>query len=63
MTEILTFAGDHWFLAWMAIWGGSWIGMAIINGTVKLITELLVAAIKCLPIIFRGWPPEHIDDY
>jgi hypothetical protein len=51
MTELLAFFGDHWFLAWCALW---------------LCWVPYIAYVKfldaCVAMV-HGWPSRHGDDY
>ncbi|MDC3312707.1 hypothetical protein OAV22_02095 [Flavobacteriaceae bacterium] len=56
----MTFAGEHWFLFWCALW--LWWGffvawIAAVNAVSKLCNRIL----RSLNILMRGWPPEHLD--
>ena len=55
-----SFWGEHWFLAWSAlwlVWGLVWLPIAALSIMAKLANFLL----RTIKVAARGWPPEHID--
>lgn len=56
MSEILKFAGEHWFLAWSALWL-AWIPYFALAITAKLVNRVF----RMVMVSARGWPPAHLD--
>lgn len=60
MTELLNFAGEHWFLAWCALWlawAPAWFAMAALRLPLVLVQRIL----RTIKVALRGWPPAHLD--
>lgn len=59
--DILNWIGVHWvigtFLAWMLIWGVSWVIIVALEVFLKVSNRIL----RSINIALRGWPPEHVD--
>lgn len=56
MTEFWQFWGEHYFLAWCALWL-LWMIVPLVTLPFGLITRTY----RMLMVFFRGWPPEHLD--
>ena len=54
---ILSFAAEHWFLLWCALW------LPVLAGglLVGLIKTILVRTYRLIMVLLRGWPPAHVD--
>ena len=50
------FLDEHWFIAWCALW----LVWGIIP-LVEIIFRLANRILRTIKVIFRGWPPEHLD--
>lgn len=50
------FFGDSYFLAWCALWL-FWVVVPLFAITFRAINRIL----RTIRIIFRGWPPKHLD--
>ena len=54
------FWGEHWFLAWSALWllwGIIWLPVALVSVAAKLINRVF----RTINVACRGWPPAHLD--
>lgn len=60
MTEVLTFAGEHWFLAWCALWL-AWPVVVIAGALVNWPFRLMNRVLRTIKVAARGWPPSHLD--
>ena len=54
---ILSFANEHWFLAWCALW----LPVLAAGLLVRLILTILTRTYRVIMITLRGWPPAHVD--
>ena len=55
-----SFWGDHYFLAWSAlwlVWGAIWLPMALGSMLMQLVNRVL----RAIKVACRGWPPSHLD--
>lgn len=63
-TFILKFAGEHWFqtfCAWWVICFMAYLLAAIIEDVLNVARSLVARAYRVVTVLFRGWPPEHLD--
>ena len=54
------FWGEHWFLAWSAlwlVWGAILLPVAVASLVAKLANRIL----RTIKVAARGWPPAHLD--
>jgi len=59
--DIFQFFDQHWFLAWCALWGiwpAFWFGVIAVQLVGFRLPNRLF---RTLNVLFRGWPPEHLD--
>lgn len=56
MTEFWQFWGEHYFLAWCALWL-----LWMIPDVLTLILRLVARTYRLTMICLRGWPPAHLD--
>jgi hypothetical protein len=49
VNELLSWMGEHYFVAWSALWLG-WVPYFAILATLRHVT-----------LVVRGWPPEGLD--
>ena len=55
--NIVEFFNNHYFIAWCALW----LGWPILHLAKLLLFSLPVRILRTLNVVFRGWPPEHLD--
>ncbi len=61
MSEFYQFAGEHWFLTWSAMWL-LWGVYALLEIAFRrLLFTLPNRLLRTIKVLFRGWPPEHLD--
>lgn len=53
---LLDFLGSHPFLTWSALWL-VWIVVPIVSK----ILSFYIRTLRLISILFRGWPPAHLD--
>lgn len=51
------FFDNHWFIAWCALWG-IWPVYFLLS---TVLFRLPNRAMRFTVILFRGWPPAHLD--
>lgn len=64
MTALLTFANDHWFITWCAlwlVWGVLWLASVSIAIVTDLIRSIIIRTYRLIMVVCRGWPPVHLD--
>lgn len=52
----LSFASEHWFLTWCALWL-AWTPLIALNQVTPIITRIY----RVIMVSLRGWPPAHLD--
>lgn len=52
----LSFASEHWFLTWCALWL-VWLPLIALSQVTPIITRIY----RVIMVSLRGWPPAHLD--
>lgn len=55
-TFALSFAAEHLFLTWCALWL-AWLPLLALNKMLPIITRIY----RVIMVSLRGWPPAHLD--
>jgi len=57
---LLSFAREHWFLSWCALWL-VWAPILLSRWVLVFTRSIIIRTYRTVMVATRGWPPAHLD--